>query len=516
MKLSFSAAAFFLAASLTAAGANLTSSEKIVKEIPLDLGGSFWITAAAGNIEVVGAEVPNVQMTAVKNLIADSPAALEDAREQTQISIEGDQAVRLVRTIVPGTRSPHWSSSITYTLRVPRYCHVKISSKSAERIRVANIVANVSVKSFNGMVILDGVTGASTVDATNSSILYNYTAKPISHATMTTLNGDVEVRVPAESNFDWVADTLRGDFLTTLPVRGSFSGTTLRGTVNSPGGPTITTNSLLGKIAMLQQGTRINQARRLQSEMVRNTPRPSQQNGPSAEATLRIPIVSTNFATSLNIGNVEIGEIKGEARIDTRAGQVQIDRVWGACTVISLGGPLILGDVMGRVYARTNAGDVFVRSAREGGTMSTGGGNVRVLFTGGPTSLKSEGGDLVVRQATAAIDAETRSGDITITTDPNAKTLKLDAHTTFGNIILNLQPRFGADIDATVITSDADANAIHSDFGGLTIRREQVGNKTRIHATGKINGGGEKVTLTAEEGDIHISAQTSATISLVP
>jgi hypothetical protein len=46
------------------------------------------------------------------------------------------------------------------------------------------------------------------------------------------------------------------------------------------------------------------------------------------------------------------------------------------------------------------------------------------------------------------------------------------------------------------------------------VRREQVGNKTRIRATGKINGGGERVELYAEEGDIHISAQNIAPMRL--
>jgi hypothetical protein len=55
---------------------------------------------------------------------------------------------------------------------------------------------------------------------------------------------------------------------------------------------------------------------------------------------------------------------------------------------------------------------------------------------------------------------------------------------------------------------------MHIDFNGLTVRREQVGKKTRIHATGKINGGGERVELYAEEGDIHISAQTIAPVQL--
>jgi hypothetical protein len=92
--------------------------------------------------------------------------------------------------------------------------------------------------------------------------------------------------------------------------------------------------------------------------------------------------------------------------------------------------------------------------------------------------------------------------------------MKVIGRTLQGNIVLNVSPRFAADIDATILTSDPDANEMHIDFNGITVRREQVGNKTRIHATGRINGGGERVELYAEEGDIHISAQTITPLRL--
>ena len=180
----------------------------------------------------------------------------------------------------------------------------------------------------------------------------------------------------------------------------------------------------------------------------------------------------------------------------------------------SLGGPLNLGDIMGSLFAHTGAGDIIVRAARMGGQVTTDGGLVRVIYAGGPMTLRSGGGDIIVRQFSAFMDAETSSGDVTLTADPAQKTIKTTARTLQGNIVLNVNPRFGADIDATILTSDPDMNEMHIDFNGISIRREQVGNKTRIRATGKINGGGERVELYAEEGDIHISAQNVAPIRL--
>ena len=199
--------------------------------------------------------------------------------------------------------------------------------------------------------------------------------------------------------------------------------------------------------------------------------------------------------------------MRGNARIETGAGEVELGAVFGQCNVTSLGGPLNLGDIMGSLFAHTGAGDIIVRASRMGGQVTTDGGLVRVIYAGGPMTLRSGGGDIIVRQFSAFMDAETASGDVTLTGDPAQKAIKVTARTLQGNIVLNVSPRFAADIDATILTSDPEVNEMHIDFNGITIRREQVGNKTRIRATGKINGGGERVELYAEDGDIYISAQ---------
>ena len=223
---------------------------------------------------------------------------------------------------------------------------------------------------------------------------------------------------------------------------------------------------------------------------------------------VQMPFVNGDFVFSASVADVTVGEVRGNARIETGAGEVELGAVFGQCNVTSLGGPLNLGDIMGSLFAHTGAGDIIVRAARMGGQVTTDGGLVRVIYAGGPMTLRSGGGDIIVRQFSAFMDAETSSGDVTLTADPAQKTIKVTARTLQGNIVLNVSPRFAADIDATILTSDPDVNEMHIDFNGISVRREQVGNKTRIRATGKINGGGERVELYAEDGDIHISAQT--------
>jgi hypothetical protein len=229
---------------------------------------------------------------------------------------------------------------------------------------------------------------------------------------------------------------------------------------------------------------------------------------------IQLPFVTGDWTFAASVADVTVGEVRGSAHVETGAGEVELGTVFGQCIVTSMGGPLNLGDITGILSAHTGAGDVLVRAARMGGEVSTDGGLIRIVYSGGPMTLRSGGGDIIVRQTSGPIDAQTTSGDITITGDPRHRSLRMIAHTMQGNLILNVSPRFGADIDATILTSDPDVNEMHIDFTGLTVRREQVGAKTRIHATGKVNGGGERVELYAEEGDIHISAQTITPVRL--
>jgi DUF4097 and DUF4098 domain-containing protein YvlB len=272
--------------------------------------------------------------------------------------------------------------------------------------------------------------------------------------------------------------------------------------------------TLLGNVRMLLKGSHPNSGRSIRDVAVSDRISPPTIAAPRPSQRIQLPFVGGSWVFSAPIADVSVAEIRGSARVETGAGEIQLGVVYGSCTVTSLGGPLNLGDILGPLDARTSAGDVLVRAARYGGHIWTAGGTIRVLYTGGPLKLQSGGGDIIVRQAAGPINAETHSGDISITIDPISRTQQIEARTTEGNVILNLSPQFGADVDATVVTSDPDAIGIHSDFN-LTIRKEQVGNRTRIHATGKVNGGGERVELYAEEGDIHITSLSTAPVTVM-
>lgn len=506
-------AAIALLVSIPALAGNVTVVDRSTRDFPVDALGSLWIDNPFGSIDVVGTDQSSVINTVVQRTITGvDQAALREGREAVAIAFEGDNNVRLIRTVLPQIHSNRWSVSVSYTIRVPHSLHVKIATKSADRVRVSNVLGNVTVNAFSGTIIMDSVMGASSVSTVNGKVIYNFASRPMSHAQIQAINADIEVYAPADSFFEWVADSIKGDFATTFPVHGKFiSQTVYRGTVNTQGGPTLTTSTLLGHVAMMAKGVKPSLARSLRADSRQAALTPDRAPlGPSEK--IQLPIVHGNWIFAASVADIAVGEVQGDAHVETGAGEVEIGVVFGTCFVKSLGGPLSLGDMLGPLNAHTGAGDVMVKAARRGGEISTGGGLIRLLSSNGPVTLRSGGGDIIVRQASGPIDAETSSGDITITVDPSDRTEKITARTTQGNVTLNMKPQFAADVDATVVVSDDNANTIQSDFSGLTIRREQANGKTRIRATGKINGGGERVELYAEDGSIHLTAQIMAPV----
>ncbi len=490
----------------TASAATFGAAEVYQKSAPIDGDGQVIVVNPFGDIDVVGVEgLKEVAFTVRKSVSGVDDTAIREGRDQTALLFDGDNKIRYIKTATPIMHSQRWASGVEYSIRVPKSVKVHIESHTSQRIRVANVSGAVSVKNVNGVIDFDNVTGTVAADSANGSVVYESIFKPTSEIQISTVNGNVEINVPADSSFKWAGQTLRGDFYATIPSTGRFAGPIFNGAVNGERGPRLNTTAIMGNVYVLRRGTRVEDAQSMRAAMVAasNGGGEALPRGVIAK-TLQVASFDGDLVFSTPLGNISVGQVRGTARVETHAGEVHLGSVESQCDIVSLGGPVTLGEVRGPLTARTTAGDVLINAAHQGAVVSTGGGMIRMLYAAGPTNLHSEGGDIVVRQATGPISAETRSGDVTIVLDPLIRSAAVDAKTSQGNVTLYLNAQIAADIDATILTSDPDANSIRTDFPGLSIRREQVGKKTRIRATGKVNGGGDRVSLYAEDGDITI------------
>ena len=494
-------AVLIFAASAASAAHSVGKTFRVESKFDLSANGTLTLDTGSGDIEIMGIDGEELFTDVLKTVVATDDDGIEEGRHFTELMVGGDATNRLLRTMMGGPRTKQWSSSVFWRLRVPRAVNLRVLSTSSNHVKVTGMKGSVYVKNFNGTVYIENCAGASTVDSANGSILYTAPSL-LAETHLTTVNGHVTVRVNADTDLRWVAESPGGDIRTNLPVRGMLDGPAFRGSVNAPGGPVLFTASLTGNVHLLGNGIPDNVIQSIRSSPRITVPQ-GQQN--VSKAALRRGIVEGSITYSTMMGEIMITEVRGAALLSTDAGRVQLGSVFGDCTVRSSGGPLQLGEILGTLKASTSAGDIFVEAARRGGTIETTGGTIRLLYTGGPTKLTSGGGDIVVRQAAGSIDAATHSGDITIGVDRATRKQRIEATTEKGNVVLNVGPAFGGAFDLTVITDDPEANTIQApDIPGLSVNREVVDGKTRIHAIGNMNGGGDRVIIEATGGSIRI------------
>jgi DUF4097 and DUF4098 domain-containing protein YvlB len=499
----------FIALTLGAASmhaAVFNAADVYEQEAPISQNGVLVISNPFGNVDIVGVEgITTVSFSVRRTVGGSERGAVDEARESSPLKFYGDMTRRFITTEVPLVHDPRWSIGVAYSIRVPRGVSIRLESHSSEKLHIANITGAVVVKNTNGTIALDNVTGPISAESANGNIVVDCLLAPSKDLALTTINGNVELSMPTSTSFHWSGQTLRGDFFSTIPIVGKFDGANFRASNTAPG-PQIVTNSMMGNVYLLRRGTRPAEAKSLRAL----TGQPLQS---VAARSFQAPLFNGDLVYTTPLGNISVGQVRGSARVETRAGEVRLGIVQSQCDVVSDGGPLTIGEVMGPLTARTRAGDVIINAAHNGAVISTGGGIIRMLFAAGATNLRSAGGDINVRQASGPITAQTASGDVMIALDPAVRQAAIDARTDQGNVMITVSSLLAADVEAIIMTSDPDANSIHSDFGGLTIHREQVGAKTRIRATGKVNGGGDRVSLYAEDGDITIRTETQSLVS---
>lgn len=521
-----------IAATAASALAAMQSAHKQTWSHEIEPNGSFILVNEFGNLDLVGTDDKVVKITAVRVIRGLDQAALADGRSKVEIVLGGNQNERVVRTRGQAmmSKAPRWTSAVNYTIEVPRTINLDITNLYAEGVRIRDMTGRVRLNSVMGKIQLLGLRGEAIVDTINGDISSSFDRPPQADVRLSTVNGQIELRVPRQSQFRWFAQSMRGDILSNIPVQAKFTSQERSVLANVNGTRPwvkLETIAMTGRVFLIDYDQPSNPSRSLIPTPLRiaeTEPGSNRESSTEVTATLnRIrkkyliqpasartfarhdSVVLEDFEFRTTLGNVLVGEVRGTAKVFTRAGEIILGQVGGRTEVHTGGGPINLGDIGGPLLARTSAGDISVRAARKGGDLATSGGNVQVTFNGGPLTVLSGGGDIAIRQTAARVRAETRSGDISINIDKSTRTEQVDARTIGGNVLLNVPPGFAADIDATIITSEESANAIRSDFNGLSIVREKAGDRVRIRATGKLNGGGKPVQLYAEDGDIRIT-----------
>jgi DUF4097 and DUF4098 domain-containing protein YvlB len=301
-------AAFVLAFVAAPALADEKFQEKFEKTEALAKNGKLYLNNVSGQIEIMTWREAQVKIEAIKISKASSLAKAKENAAQVTIEVTKDADLVRVETKYPKRSGGFWGGdsinvSVDYKVWVPDQAAVEIGSVSGDvmvapiggqakigcvsgnvdlkgaagadvdlvsgELTLENIAGDAYLKTVSGDIQATGVKGsveaeavsgdidlrdvseAQTVNAKNVSgnITYTGKIKAGGRYELKAHSGDVRMTIPADSAFDFEADTFSGDIDSDFEIQvvGKISPREIHGTVGK-GGATVTLKSFSGSI----------------------------------------------------------------------------------------------------------------------------------------------------------------------------------------------------------------------------------------------------------------------------
>jgi len=276
--------------------------------------------------------------------------------------------------------------------------------------------------------------------------------------------------------------------------------------------------------------------------------------GPAlATVTVRAPRL-TAAVIGTSDGAVEASGIEGTLDVDTRAGEISVDRIHGPCTLVTGGGAVRIGEITGPLHCTSGAGRITAKTVHGTAVLYTYGGDITADQIGGEARVETVGGSIHIRVANGPVNAISGGGEIVVDKAAGTVTARnmmgpvqvgaaagvhcengsggirlsridgpMRVSTSMGSILADLTGGRLSDsflatasgditvlipsnIGVTIRAENAMADNLRrivSDYAALAARRE--GN--RIVAQAALNGGGPVLQISDTHGTIFIKKQ---------
>ena len=175
--------------------------------------GTLKVTVANGDIHVRGADVPEI--TVRTELKPEAPAQRKDGLRVLTSSAsysltEKDNVAHLTYG------SGGWPTNAgDFDITVPRNTSVVIANTFGGDITIGGVTGDLEIKSLNGEVHLADVSGGALVETMNGEVHCNIRELRDGHpVSFTTMNGEVQLRLPADLKASVNLRTHNGSILT--------------------------------------------------------------------------------------------------------------------------------------------------------------------------------------------------------------------------------------------------------------------------------------------------------------
>lgn len=178
----------------------------------------------------------------------------------------------------------------------------------------------------------------------------------------------------------------------------------------------------------------------------------------------------------------------------TLEGAITVGNLVGRVVARATKGNIFLKRIEGSIEARVHSGDVVVSRCSGAVVARTESGFIRVGTVHGRADLHNAGGDIEIISAVGGLDAVADAGDVTAGFPKN---FSGDAKikTAYGSITAKIDPAAACVVQASSFWGRVEST--------LPLALESGGSgKSKL--TGKLNGGGPRITLSADGGHVKI------------
>jgi DUF4097 and DUF4098 domain-containing protein YvlB len=186
----------------------------------------------------------------------------------------------------------------------------------------------------------------------------------------------------------------------------------------------------------------------------------------------------------------------GDAQVDTGDGSVDTQSLDGSLKIHTGDGSVKAAAVTGNLDIDTGDGSITVEGAKGTIRLRSGDGHIEARGLDGTLEATSGDGHITIAGRFDALTLKTGDGSIDAHAMPGSKLASAwNVHTGDGSVDFALPADLHADIDAS--TQDGHISM------GIPVMVDGTFSKSQIH--GKMNGGGQSLTITTGDGSIRLS-----------
>jgi hypothetical protein len=185
-----------------------------VKCFALPPGGSVSVENVDGDIQVEGWDHAEVEAT-----VAMRSSSARDRLDDIRVAVEAKPGSLSFHTLYPGDLEK--PVRVDYRLRVPRQVRLAELSTLQGAIVVREVEGSMKARSLHGDIKGLNVTGSVEARALTGNILVALRSlpDPQAHVKLETINGNLDLLVPAQVNADLELTTVAGRILGNFPTQ---------------------------------------------------------------------------------------------------------------------------------------------------------------------------------------------------------------------------------------------------------------------------------------------------------